>query len=92
MLTKPLLLFCTGPLYKESHLEIDINGKSDRVEWGHAKYHTCYRPDLAYEMVIKWAAASGAIVADLVSYLIFNDSWTIAKIVRYTFFFFFFYY
>nr|XP_024217178.1 GATOR complex protein DEPDC5 isoform X3 [Halyomorpha halys] len=55
-----------GPLYKEGHLEIDINGKSDRVEWGHVKYHTCYRPDLAYEMVIKWAAASGAIVADLV--------------------------
>lgn len=55
-----------GPLYKESHLEIDVGNKSDRVEWGHVKYHAVYRPDLAYELVVKWAAASGNIVADLV--------------------------
>ncbi|XP_014258974.1 GATOR complex protein DEPDC5 isoform X2 [Cimex lectularius] len=55
-----------GPMYKESHLEIDVQNKSDRVEWGHLKYQAAYRPDMAYEMVVQWAAASGPIVADLV--------------------------
>ncbi|XP_072943926.1 GATOR complex protein Iml1 isoform X2 [Epargyreus clarus] len=54
------------PLYKNTHLDIDINNKSDRIEWGHARYQATFRPDQAYEMCIQWAVASGNIVADLI--------------------------
>ncbi|BES97244.1 Protein of unknown function (DUF3608) [Nesidiocoris tenuis] len=54
------------PTFKESHLEMDVQGKSDRVEWGHIKYHSVYNPNMAYEIAVQWAAASGAIVADLI--------------------------
>lgn len=55
------------PLYKNTHLDIDVNNKSDRIEWGHARYQATFRPDQAYEMCIQWAIASGNIVAELVS-------------------------
>ncbi|CAH2074269.1 unnamed protein product, partial [Iphiclides podalirius] len=54
------------PLYKNTHLDIDINNKSDRIEWGHARYQATFRPDQAYEMCIQWAVASGNIVTDLI--------------------------
>lgn len=53
-------------MYKQVHLEIDVNNKSDRTEWGHCKYHSFYRPDSAFELVVQWVAASGTVVADLV--------------------------
>ncbi|XP_063239930.1 GATOR complex protein Iml1 isoform X2 [Bacillus rossius redtenbacheri] len=56
----------TGPLYKHSHLETDVNNRSDRIEWGHARYQTLYKPGRAYELVVQWVASSGAIVADLI--------------------------
>lgn len=55
------------PLYKNTHLDIDVNNKSDRIEWGHARYQATFRPDQAYEMCIQWCVASGNIVAELVS-------------------------
>lgn len=54
------------PWYKEAHLEMDVNNKSDRVEWGHARYQSLYRCDQAYEIIAHWVAASGPVVADLV--------------------------
>ncbi|XP_030024752.1 GATOR complex protein Iml1 isoform X6 [Manduca sexta] len=53
------------PLYKRTHLDIDVSNKSDRIEWGHARYQATFRPDQAYEMCIQWAVASGNIVAEL---------------------------
>ncbi|KAL1140271.1 hypothetical protein AAG570_000203, partial [Ranatra chinensis] len=55
-----------GPMNKEAHLDIDVQNKSDRMEWGHVKYHSVYQADKAYEMIVQWVAASGCIVADLV--------------------------
>lgn len=55
------------PLYKHTHLEIDISTKSDRIEWGHARYQSVYRPDRAFELVVQWVTSSGTIVAELVS-------------------------
>lgn len=49
------------------HLEIDVSGKSDRIEWGHARYQTVFRPDQAFELVVQWVTASGSIVSELVS-------------------------
>lgn len=58
--------YYTVPWYKEAHLEMDVNSKSDRVEWGHARYQSLYRCDQAYEIIARWVAASGSVVADLV--------------------------
>ncbi|XP_018898821.2 GATOR complex protein Iml1 isoform X2 [Bemisia tabaci] len=55
-----------APLYKQAYLDISTNSRSDRVEWGHVRYHSAYRPDRAYELAIQWVAASGAIVSDLI--------------------------
>ncbi|XP_074113588.1 GATOR complex protein Iml1 isoform X5 [Cotesia typhae] len=52
--------------YKHTHLDIDLNNKSDRIEWGHLRYQSMYRADHAYELVVQWVASSGSIVADLV--------------------------
>lgn len=55
------------PLYKHTHLDIDINNKSDRIEWGHLRYQSIYKVDHSYELVVQWVASSGSIVADLVN-------------------------
>ncbi|XP_023248149.1 GATOR complex protein DEPDC5 [Copidosoma floridanum] len=55
-----------GQMYRQTYLDIDINNKSDRIEWGHLKYQSVYKPDNAYELVVQWVAASGNIVADLI--------------------------
>lgn len=54
------------PMYKQTHLEVDVNNKSDRIEWGHARYQSVYNVEEAFELVIEWVAASGPIVSDLV--------------------------
>ncbi|GAB0089616.1 GATOR complex protein Iml1 [Sergentomyia squamirostris] len=59
-------VFSEAPLYKQSHLEIDINQKSDRIEWGHARYHRIMIPGHAFEIVAQWVTASGPIVYDLI--------------------------
>lgn len=56
-----------GPSYRHTHLDIDVNNKSDRIEWGHARYQPVYRADRAYELAVQWVAATGSLVADLVS-------------------------
>uniref|UniRef100_A0A182TBI9 DEPDC5 C-terminal domain-containing protein n=1 Tax=Anopheles maculatus TaxID=74869 RepID=A0A182TBI9_9DIPT len=55
-----------GMLYKQTHLEIDVGSKSDRTEWGHARYHQRMIPGQAYEIVVQWITASGPIVYDLI--------------------------
>lgn len=55
----------SGSEYKRIRLETDLLGKSDRVEWGHVKYQTVFRPDQAYEFIIEWLVSSGSIIAEL---------------------------
>ncbi|XP_076643268.1 GATOR complex protein Iml1 isoform X7 [Halictus rubicundus] len=55
-----------APPYKHTHLDIDINNKSDRIEWGHLRYQSVYKVDHSYELVVQWVASSGSIVADLI--------------------------
>ncbi|EDW68837.2 GATOR complex protein Iml1 isoform X3 [Drosophila virilis] len=52
---------------RKSHLEIDVNQKSDRMEWGHVKHHTVMQPGFAFELVVEWVTSSGPIVSDLIS-------------------------
>lgn len=53
-------------VYRHSHLEIDVNQKSERMEWGHVKYHTVIQAGYAFEIVVEWVTSSGPIVWDLV--------------------------
>lgn len=55
-----------GPIYKQAHLEIDASQKSDRIEWGHVRYHRQMRAAHAFEIVTQWLTASGPIVYDLI--------------------------
>lgn len=55
----------SSSLYKQIYLEVDTNQKSDRVEWGHLRYHRVMQPGHAFEMVIQWVTASGPIVYEL---------------------------
>ncbi|XP_048522891.1 GATOR complex protein Iml1 [Dendroctonus ponderosae] len=52
-------------MYKKLRLETDVSGKSDRIEWGHARYQTIFRPDQAYELIAEWLTSSGSIVGEL---------------------------
>ncbi|CAG0906075.1 unnamed protein product, partial [Darwinula stevensoni] len=36
-----------GTSFKEVDLEVDVNGKSDRIEWAHARYQRHYNPAVA---------------------------------------------
>ncbi|XP_057663602.1 GATOR complex protein Iml1 isoform X2 [Diorhabda carinulata] len=54
-----------GPMYKRMRLETDLTGKSDRLEWGHARYQTVFKPDQAYELVVEWLTSSGSIISEL---------------------------
>ncbi|KAG5888099.1 hypothetical protein JTB14_021899 [Gonioctena quinquepunctata] len=56
-----------GPMYQRMRLETDVFSRSDRVEWGHARYQTVFRPDQAYELVAEWLTSSGSIVFELLS-------------------------
>lgn len=53
-------------IYKQAHLEIDAGLKSDRIEWGHVRYHRKIKPGHTFEIVVQWLTASGPIVYDLV--------------------------
>ncbi|KAK0165545.1 hypothetical protein PV328_004052 [Microctonus aethiopoides] len=56
---------CKVSAYKHTHFDIDLNNKSDRIEWGHLRYQSIFKVDHAYELVVQWLASSGSIVADL---------------------------
>ena len=58
--------FLEGPVYKQTHLEIDPFQKSDRIEWGHVRYHHTYTLGYAFELVVGWLVGSGPIVYDLI--------------------------
>ncbi|KAI4460798.1 dep domain containing protein 5 [Holotrichia oblita] len=51
--------------FRRMLFDIDSTNKSDRVEWGHVRYQTTFRPDQTYELVVEWLVASGSIVSEL---------------------------
>lgn len=58
--------FLDGSVYKQTHLEIDPQQKSDRIEYGHIRYHSTMTPGYAFELVVQWLTSSGPIVYDLI--------------------------
>ena len=53
-------------LYQNGRLDVDLNNKSERCEWGHIKYHAEFSPLRAYEIVVQWLCSTGTIVTELV--------------------------
>lgn len=52
-------------LYRTGHLDLDCNNRSDRIEWGHIKYHSVFHQHQAYELIVQWLCATGTIVTEL---------------------------
>lgn len=52
--------------YKIVHVDVDPMNKSDRAEWGWARYHRHYDPNCAFELTVEWLVATGCILGDLV--------------------------
>ena len=49
------------------NVDIDpANQKTEREEWGTAKYHGNYNPTAAFELELQYLVATGAVVGDLV--------------------------
>jgi len=56
----------TSDKFRESTLDPDINKKSERPEWGTINYQNKYRPNQAFEFLLKWTVATGTILADMI--------------------------
>ena len=55
------------------NVDIDpANQKTEREEWGTAKYHGNYNPTAAFELELQYLVATGAVVGDLVRS---SDDW-----------------
>uniref|UniRef100_A0A2R5L6X3 DEP domain-containing protein n=1 Tax=Ornithodoros turicata TaxID=34597 RepID=A0A2R5L6X3_9ACAR len=52
--------------FRSVNIDIDVSGRSDRPEWGHAQYHSIFQPGEAFEFIMEWMVATGYIIADLV--------------------------
>lgn len=52
--------------FRSVNIDIDVSGRSDRPEWGQARYHSIFQPGEAFEIIMEWMVATGYIIADLV--------------------------
>lgn len=58
-------------LWRVGQLDLDINGRSDRIEWGHLKHHSTFSSLTAFELIVQWLCATGTIVTDLVCIILY---------------------
>ncbi|XP_055340894.1 GATOR complex protein DEPDC5-like [Paramacrobiotus metropolitanus] len=58
------------PLHKKksSVIDVDMNHKSDRLEWAVANYHHTFTPKCAFEIELKWIQASGPMFGDMIQF------------------------
>ena len=52
---------------KTAYVDISSQGRTDRTEWGNARYHAHYHPSAAFELELQWLVATGSILGELVS-------------------------
>ncbi|XP_032803029.2 GATOR1 complex protein DEPDC5 isoform X2 [Petromyzon marinus] len=60
------LLACTVPEQKTVTLEVDVNNRSDRLEWCSCYYHGQYSCTGAFELKLQWMVATAAVLFDMV--------------------------
>lgn len=57
---------CTVPEQKTVTLEVDVNNRSDRLEWCSCYYHGQYSCTGAFELKLQWMVATAAVLFDMV--------------------------
>lgn len=55
------------PEFTFKNFTVELENKTDRVEWVNVKYHSLYDPEQAFEMIIEWMVATGNAIPDIVS-------------------------
>ena len=78
------MCFCSlitgSPAYKLVVVDVDPIHKSEREEWGTARYHGNYCPTTAFELEVHWLVATGCILEDLVRPQLNNNFFLLIKI------------
>ncbi|KAI5622623.1 DEP domain-containing protein 5 isoform X3, partial [Silurus asotus] len=60
------LLAATVPEQKTVTLDVDVNNRSDRTEWGSCYYHGNFSPNMAFEIKLHWMAVTAAVLFEMV--------------------------
>ncbi|XP_038649235.1 GATOR complex protein DEPDC5 isoform X2 [Scyliorhinus canicula] len=60
------LLAATVPEQKTVTLDVDVNNRSDRVEWCSCYYHGNYSINTAFEVKLHWMAVTSAVLFEMV--------------------------
>ena len=47
-------------------VDVAVGARSDRCEWGTARYHQHYEAHAAFEIEVQWLVATGCILGELV--------------------------
>ncbi|KAH9414857.1 GATOR complex protein depdc5 [Dermatophagoides pteronyssinus] len=55
------------PEFTFKNFQIELDSKTDRVEWVNVKYHSLYDPEQAFEMIMEWMCATGNAIPEKVS-------------------------
>lgn len=52
---------------KIAYVDVASASRTDRTEWGNARYHAHYHPQAAFELELQWLVATGCVLGELVS-------------------------
>nr|XP_046911895.1 LOW QUALITY PROTEIN: GATOR complex protein Iml1-like [Dermatophagoides farinae] len=56
-----------APEFTFKNFQVELDSKTDRVEWVNVKYHSLYDPEQAFEMIMEWMVATGNAIPEKVS-------------------------
>lgn len=48
-------------------LDVDVNNRTDRLEWCSCYYHGSFSPSAAFEVKLHWMAVTAAVLSEMVS-------------------------
>lgn len=74
LLNIPLFLGClaaTVPEQRTVTLDVDVNNRTDRLEWCSCYYHGNFSLNAAFEIKLHWMAVTAAVLFEMVSVLVF---------------------
>lgn len=64
------LTAATVPEQKMVTLDVDVNNRSDRMEWCSCYYHGNFSLNTAFEIKLHWMAVTAAVLFEMVKYFI----------------------
>lgn len=64
------LTAATVPEQKMITLDVDVNNRSDRMEWCSCYYHGNFSLNTAFEIKLHWMAVTAAVLFEMVKYLL----------------------